>query len=176
MNGSKKGLIRSLSRKGTRSDKSPPVERKISLREPAVCEKCGAIYQRKTWRTERKPSVALLDKAIWTVCPACKQAGAEVYFGRVVVTGKGALERREAIERRIANVARLAGARQPERRIVSKDWTNSTLEILTTSQRLAHRITKELTKTFGGKATYKWSEDDGSLLATWRCPEAGAKG
>ncbi len=155
---------------------SPPVARKTSLKEPAICERCGAIFERKTWRSDRKPTVAILDKATWTICPACEQVAGDVYFGRVLVTGKGALERREKIERRIANVARLASNRQPERKLVSQEWEGSTLEILTTSQKLAHRIARELSKTFGGKAAYKWSDDDGSLLATWRCPEVGAKG
>ena len=41
------------------------------------------------------------------------------------------------------------------------------LEVLTTSQKLAHRIVHELKKLLGGKATYAWS-DDGSLFATLR--------
>jgi NMD protein affecting ribosome stability and mRNA decay len=174
--GSEKGLIRSLNRRGTKADKSPPVARKTSLKEPAVCERCGAVYERKTWRSDRRPTIAVLDKATWTICPACEQVAADVYYGRVLITGKGALERRAAIERRVANVARLAASRQPERKVVSQEWEGSKLEILTTSQKLAHRIAKELNKTFGGKASYKWSADDGSLLATWRCPAAEAKG
>ena len=41
------------------------------------------------------------------------------------------------------------------------------LEVLTTSQKLAHRIVHELRKAFRGRAYYIWSADDGSLLATW---------
>jgi hypothetical protein len=40
------------------------------------------------------------------------------------------------------------------------------LEVLTTSQKLAHRIVHELRKAFRGRARYAWSAD-GSLLATW---------
>ncbi len=174
--GSEKGLIRSLNRKGSRFDMSPPIARKVTLREPSVCERCGAIYERKTWRANRKPAGAVLDKANWTVCPGCVQAAEDVYFGRVLISGKGAADRHEAIERRIANVARLATSRQPQRKIVSQEWNGDTLEVLTTSQKLAHRIAKELVKTFGGKAVYKWSDDDGSLLASWRCPAETAKG
>jgi hypothetical protein len=37
--------------------------------------------------------------------------------------------------------------------------------VLTTSQKLAHRLAHELKKAFGGGVTYAWS-DDGSLFAT----------
>jgi hypothetical protein len=36
-----------------------------------------------------------------------------------------------------------------------------------TSQRLAHRIVKELKKAFRGRASYHWDERDGSLYAVW---------
>jgi len=44
------------------------------------------------------------------------------------------------------------------------------LEILTTSQKLAHRIAHELAKAFGGRAKYQWGRADGEagLLATWQ--------
>ena len=42
-----------------------------------------------------------------------------------------------------------------------------TFEVLTTSQKLAHRIVNEVTKLLGGRATYRWS-DDRTLLATWK--------
>ena len=37
--------------------------------------------------------------------------------------------------------------------------------ILTTSQKLAYRIAREVEKAFGGRAHFSWSDDDGSLLA-----------
>jgi hypothetical protein len=50
---------------------------------------------------------------------------------------------------------------------VSVEQRGTTLEVLTTSEKLAHRIAGELAKTWRGRATYAWS-DDGSLLARWR--------
>ena len=61
-------------------------------------------------------------------------------------------------------------ATQPERRIVSIDTIESkdeeALEVLTTSQKLTHRIAHELKKLFGGRTSCNWS-DDGTLFATW---------
>jgi hypothetical protein len=70
-------------------------------------------------------------------------------------------------------VASHAEFTQPERRLVSIEWKGSELEVLTTSQKLAHRIATELRKAFGGRTTFAWSHDDGSLLAVCE-PRAGS--
>ena len=57
---------------------------------------------------------------------------------------------------------------QPERRIVSIDRESNGIAVLTTSQKLAHRIARELEKAFGGSAKYRWEPSDGSLRAEWR--------
>jgi NMD protein affecting ribosome stability and mRNA decay len=106
------------------------------------------------------------------VCPACQQAEGEEYFGRVLIRGK-ATAGEDAIRRRIRNVAARAGFTQPERRVVSVERRGDVLEVLTTSQKLAHRIVHELKKAFGGRASYLWS-DDRTLLASWQPREAPA--
>jgi hypothetical protein len=42
------------------------------------------------------------------------------------------------------------------------------MEVLTTSQKLAHRLAHELEKAFGGRTHYAWSDRDGRLVANWR--------
>ena len=165
----RKGLTRSLDRRGTRSDMSPPVARKGRAPEdPSVCDSCGSVYTAKTWRRDRPLPARLLNAAAWTICPGCKQAKSGEYFGRVLVRGSNAIPNLDAIRARIANVERRAEFTQPERRIVSSVWDGETLEVLTTSQKLAHRIARELQKAFGGRARYAWSDEDGALTATWQ--------
>jgi hypothetical protein len=162
-----KGLIRSLNRKGTRSEKVRAAEaRRGRLPEPSACERCGAVFRRRVWRRGERVSHAELARACWVVCPACEQASREEYFGRVLIRGAYAAAREAVIRRRIENVATRAGFTQPEQRIVSVERRGPVLEVLTTSQQLAHRIVHELKKLFRGRASYTWS-DDGSLLATW---------
>jgi RNA polymerase subunit RPABC4/transcription elongation factor Spt4 len=169
MNGNTgRGLIRSLDRRGTRSNMSPPVARKGAvLEDPSVCGACGSVYTAKTWRRDRPLPAKLINAAAWTTCPACRQAKSGKYFGRVLIRGSDALSDLDAIRARIANVERRAEFTQPERRIVSTNWDGATLEVLTTSQKLAHRIARELQKAFGGRARYTWSEHDGALTAIW---------
>src|SRR5262249_16926481 len=109
----------------------------------------------------------LLGRASWTVCPACKEVGRTEGYGRVVIRGAYAMAHEEAIRRRISNVADRARFTQPDRRLVSAHPRAPVLEVLITSQKLAHRIVHELKKAFRGRAHYAWSSADGSLLATW---------
>jgi hypothetical protein len=62
-------------------------------------------------------------------------------------------------------VERRAQLTQPERQVVGIRWNGKTLEVLTTSQKLAHRIAREVEKAFGGEARFSWADDDGTLLA-----------
>lgn len=167
-----KGLIRSLNRSGSATGKLRPAEARTGrLPEPVVCDCCGAIFARRVWRRDANVTHALLGRAAWKTCPACRQTSRDEYLGRVLIRGDLARAKETAIRRRIANVAEHGERTQPERRIVSIERQGDALEVLTTSQKLAHRIVHELKKVFGGKASYAWS-DDGSLFATWRTEPA----
>jgi NMD protein affecting ribosome stability and mRNA decay len=149
---------------GVASGKSHSAERRAGrLSEPAACERCGAVLQKRTWRRRGRLAAATLDAARWVVCPACRQQEEETYLGRVLVQ-LGPDDDVATIRARVRNVAARAARTQPERRVVSIERRGDELEILTTSQKLAHRVAKELVKAFGGRASYGWS-DDGSLLA-----------
>jgi len=162
-----KGLVRSLNRAVTRDHKAHPGEaRPGRLREPSACERCGAIFMRRTWRQGHPVTLAVLDRAHWTVCPACEQARRREGQGRILVRGRFAESHDADIRARIRNVATRAASTQPQRRLVSVEREGDTLEVLTTSQKLAHRIVHELRKSFRGRAAYSWS-DDGTLFATW---------
>jgi hypothetical protein len=132
-----------------------------------VCDGCGALYARRTWRFDHAVTADFLDRVAWVRCPACAQQRSGVAFGRVVLRGTFVAEHEEKLRRRIANAAARAAATQPERRVLSVERAGDSIEVLTTSQKLAHRIVKELKKAFGGRARYVWDSRDGSLYATW---------
>lgn len=170
-----KGLIRGNVRRGVRSDMSPPVARRgRALHDPTLCERCGAVYSHKTWRIG--PFAVPVDPAgaRWTVCPACEQLDSGEFFGRVIIRGAYAGVNETAIRDRIRGATARAGYTQPMRRIVSFERREGRapraawFEVLTTSQKLAHRIASELRRTFGGRVTYAWSDRDGELYATWQ--------
>jgi hypothetical protein len=162
-----KGLIRSHSRGFARTKKRRPIEAATGHRaEPSICDRCGAVFSRRLWRWGRKITGALLQRTTWTRCPACVETGEKTGFGRVVIRGAYALAHEDVIRRRMSNIAARAARTQPERRISTIDRHDDVMELITTSQKLAHRIVRELTKLFRGRASYTWS-DDGTLFATW---------
>lgn len=169
-----KGLIRSQTRASTDSGKVKPIEGRCGrLAEPSACERCGAVFSRRVWHRGAAVSHLVLSRAHWTVCPACQEGDQQEYHGRILIDLTAAPGQESVIRRRIVNVAERAGTTQPERRLVSIERQDDTIEVLTSSQRLAHRIVHELKKVCGGHATYAWSEDR-SLFARWspRTPAA----
>ena len=163
-----KGLIRSLNRASTRANKVAPVEAAAGrFPEPSACEGCGAIFSKRVWRQGRRVTVAFLEGVNWTTCPACEQTRRATGLGRLLLRGDLPVAEEARIRRRIANVVARATHTQPEHRVSSIERRGNVIEVLTTSQKLAHRIAREIQKAFGGRVTYAWS-DDGSLFATWR--------
>lgn len=138
-----------------------------SFKDPTVCERCGAVYSRKVWRQRRRVGGELLARAAWAVCPGCLQVERGQFFGCVVLRGSLLADQEEALLQRIHNVVERARFTQPERRIIDIRFDGESLQVLTSSQQLAHRIAHELQKAFGGRARYAWSDWDGRLLATW---------
>lgn len=162
--------------RGSRPDRSPPVVvRTHVVREPTMCERCGAVYEHKTWRAGERTRRTSLVGIAWTLCPACAQVEDQEYFGRVRVRARLDPDRELEIRRRIRNVEARARYTQPERRTVCIDRTASGLEILTTSQKLAHRITRELEKAFGGRSRFVWTDREGGLEALWTAREPGKR-
>lgn len=160
-----KALIRGMNRRGTKSDRTPAVARKQTFTDPSICDRCGAVYIAKSWRRGPRVGRETRDKAKWVVCPGCSQARSGEYHGRILIETRDVPDRK-AITARVANVERRALVTQPERRIVSSNWSGNTFEVLTTSQKLAHRIAREIEKAFGAKTHYSWASEDGELFAT----------
>lgn len=159
-----KGPVRAHNRTGVASGKQHAAERRSGrAAEPAACERCGAVLQKRTWRRKGRLAATLLDEARWVVCPACQQQEHQIYLGRVLVELLPE-DDLDAMRARVENVASRAAQKQPQRRIVSMERSGDELEVLTTSQKLAHRVAAEVAKAFRGRASYGWS-DDGSLLA-----------
>jgi hypothetical protein len=133
--------------------------------------RCGAVFLRKTWRHDHKLTDEMIERRQWGFCPACVQVSRLEAQGRLIIRGAGVADNLEVIRSRVENAARYGTKTQPERRIVSVEpiavkKNRAGLEVLTTSQKLTHRIAHELKKVFGGRTSFNWS-DDGTLFATW---------
>jgi hypothetical protein len=164
--GKGKGLIRALVRRGSLQSRTKHVTEE-NVRDHSVCERCGSVYEKRTWRKGRQVVAAMATGPVWAICPACRQVSRNEYFGQLRLRGLASGEEEALVRRRIRNVAGRAGFTQPERRVVSIEVVDGELEVLTTSQKLAHRIGQQIEKLLGGRVRYHWDEDDGCLLGTW---------
>lgn len=157
---------------GERPHGGPRVAVRAPATGPTRCERCGAVYHRRVWRTPDPRQPLPLAGVRWSVCPACRQVADTEYFGRLRVTEPLTAGGETEVRRRVRSVETRARHTQPERRVVNLGVDTGALEVLTTSQKLAHRIARELIKAFGGRARYAWSDQDGSLEVTWTPPAA----
>jgi len=148
--------------------------RRLPSGGPLRCERCEAVYENKTWRARGRGGNAEPADVTWTLCPACSQQAEGEFFGRVSIPARLPEDLEQAVRRRVWNVERRARHTQPERRLVGVERTRQGLEILTTSQKLAHRIARELEKAFGGRARYTWADRERELDATWTPARASA--
>lgn len=172
-----RGLIRSLNQQAVRDNKGPRVTRKTPpIHEPTVCARCGAVFLRKTWRHDHTLTDEQIERGRWGFCPACEQVSRQEGQGCLIIRGLP-VDRQGDVRRRIENAAERAIKSQPERRIVSIDTAEggSGLDILTTSQKLTHRLAHEIKKLLRGRVSYSWS-DDGTLFATWSPRERANRG
>jgi NMD protein affecting ribosome stability and mRNA decay len=163
-----RGRQRALDHRGTRADKSPIVAVGHTYKSGTICDGCGSVYSLKTWRRSgERPAAATAPGAARGRCPACLQVGEGRAYGRVVLRGPWLKGHEDEVRHRIANVEARARHTQPERRVIEIAQRKDGLEVMSTSQKLAHRLVREIEKAFGGRSSYRWSDTDGSLTATW---------
>ena len=162
------GTGRARVHKAVRSQRAPlGPGRSNPARRRAMCERCGNVYRGKRWLAATPAEASWPVGVTWVVCPACRQVAMGEYFGRLVARGASVAAHEDEIRARVAHVAARARFTEPQRRVVSIERRGDEIEILTTSQKLAHRVASALVHAFGGRATYHWSPEDGALEATW---------
>src|SRR6188508_486159 len=95
--------------RGAGPERKPVIKRNPISGEPTICERCGAVYRRKTWRAGERMQRTSRVGVAWTVCPACKQIAGGEYFGRVRTGRPLEAAQEDAVRRRVRNVEQHAG-------------------------------------------------------------------
>lgn len=168
LKGLDRGRQRALDHRSVESGRTPPTVGEFAYAEGTMCPQCEAVYSRKTWRRSNlRKARALEANAQRKACPACVQVEEGRAYGRVVLSGAWLKRHELEVRQRIKNVEARARHTQPERRVIEIAKTRDGIEVMSTSQKLAHRLVREVEKAFGGRSSYRWSELDGSLTAKW---------
>jgi len=155
------------SRKNVDRTRDPYIPRKGSL-EAGVCPDCHAISRKKRWYVDEAEYVTLARTgAVLRRCPACRKIADGFPSGVVTLNGKFLRTHRDEILTIARNEERRARGINPLERIMSVREGDESVEILTTDEKLAQRIGREVRKAYRGAVSYKWSEDASLVRVRW---------
>ncbi|MDD5761513.1 MAG: BCAM0308 family protein [bacterium] len=155
------------SRKNVDRTRDPYISRKGPL-EVGVCPECHAISRKKRWYMDEAEYVSLARSgAVLRPCPACRKIADRFPSGVVSLRGKFLQTHRGEILAIAHNEERRARETNPLERIMEVRAGDEDVEILTTDEKLAQRIGREIRKAYRGTVSYKWSEDANLVRVNW---------
>lgn len=155
------------SRKNVDRTADPYIPRKAEP-EAGICRDCHAIHRKKRWYMDEKEYAALARAgAPFRRCPACRKTADGLPSGIVTLRGRFLITHRDEILTIARNEERRARGMNPLERIMEIRDRDETVELLTTDEKLAQRIGREIRKACRGAVSYKWSEDANLLRVTW---------
>jgi hypothetical protein len=133
------------------------------LREFTMCQSCHAIYHNKQWylsetwaeRLKQAKGITVAN----TTCPACRKMKDHLPGGVVTLEGEFLKRHQSEILQLIKNEERRAMGINPLERIIELKASNGSVEVTTTTEKLAQRIGKVVHRAYSGALRFKWSED-----------------
>jgi NMD protein affecting ribosome stability and mRNA decay len=155
------------SRKNVDRTRDSYIPRKGSL-EVGVCPDCHAISRKKRWYLDEAEYLSLARTgAVLRRCPACRKIADGFPSGVVTLRGKFLQTHRDEILTIVRNEERRARGTNPLERIMAIREMDGSVEILTTDEKLAQRVGREIRKAYQGTVSYKWSEDANFVRVNW---------
>jgi NMD protein affecting ribosome stability and mRNA decay len=145
-----------------------PYLQKISPSDMAVCKGCGAIYHNKRWSLDKKLKTRSAGKKkVEVLCPACQKIKEGFAEGFVTIKGEFFKKHREEIINLMRNKEQRAMYNNPLDRIIEIKEKKDSIEIATTTDKLAQRLGQVIQKAFNGEIEYKWSSDTKLTRVVW---------
>lgn len=162
-------IIHSMNKRKSMDTTRDPYMLKGSISEAALCRRCHATYQNKRWYLSKDSydKKAKLKDIKIILCPACRKIKDSFPGGIVKLKGNFLREHEEEIMNLIRNEELRAMGFNPLERIIEILHTREGIEVKTTNEKLAQRITRRLERAYHGKVEYKWSSGTKLLRAEW---------
>ena len=143
-----------------------------SPKEIIQCAGCGAFYHRRHWTLVAPAGFNFPLHVHPIYCPACKKIKARRFSGEVQLLGVDPGDRGELL-RILRNEAGRAREKNPLERIMGLEGAKGEWRVQTTTEKLAQRLGRALSKARGGKVAYKWSHNNKFVRVVWRREAAG---
>jgi NMD protein affecting ribosome stability and mRNA decay len=154
-------------RKNVDRTRDPYLPRKGAL-DVGVCPACHAISRKKRWYLNEAEYVSLARTgAVLRRCPACRKIADGFPSGVVTLRGGFLRTHRDEILAIVRNEERRARETNPLERIMAIREADGSVEVLTTDEKLAQRIGREIRKAYQGAVSYRWSEDANLVRVNW---------
>lgn len=133
-----------------------------------VCPACHSISRKKRWYLDAEEYASLARTgAVLRRCPACRKIADGFPSGVVTLRGRFLQTHRDDIFAIVRNEERRARGTNPLERIMEIREGDGSVVILTTDEKLAQRIGREIRKAYQGSVSYKWSEDASLVRVDW---------
>ncbi|MGZ8463838.1 MAG: BCAM0308 family protein [Candidatus Deferrimicrobiaceae bacterium] len=155
------------SRKNVDRTRDPYNPRKGPL-DVGVCPECHAISRKKRWYLDEAEYDSLVRTGVvFRRCPACRKIADGFPSGVVTLRGEFLRTHHDEILAIVRNEEGRARETNPLERIMEIRDGDEGVEILTTDEKLAQRIGREIRKAYDGTVSYKWSEDANLVRVDW---------
>ena len=134
-----------------------------------ICPGCHSISRKKRWYLDEAEYVSLARSggAVLRRCPACRKIADGFPSGVLTLRGGFLRTHRDEILTIVRNEERRARGTNPLERIMAIREGDGSVEILTTDEKLAQRVGREIRKAYQGTVSYKWSEDANFVRVNW---------
>lgn len=137
--------------------------------EVSFCRKCGLVYRQKRWimdpdeleRVKSDPSAGKI------LCPACQRMRDQVPGGYLTLKGDYLSSHEVEILELIKNTEAKSRQKNPLGRIMEITQEGGVLTILTTEDKLAQKLGRDVFKAHSGRLSYQWSHDENYVRVEW---------
>ena len=137
--------------------------------EPTICPICNTVYYKKHWLMSEALlfEIKKMKDVKYHKCPACRKIEDHYAMGILNLTGDFVKEHRDEIINLLRSEERHAMEKNPLERIITISKKNGGLYVETTTDSLALRIGRVLTRAYKGTEEFKWKYGDKSVIIEW---------
>ena len=135
---------------------------RTKLPDPAVCNKCGAIYLKGRWVWGEAPL-----SANTATCPACRRIADRFPAGHIELQGTFFNEHREEILNLVHNIEEKEKANHPMERIMQIEQLPGGARVTTTGIHLARGIGSALSSAYNGETSTQYLDGESTVKVAW---------
>jgi hypothetical protein len=139
-----------------------PYKARVKPPDPAVCPRCGAVYETGRWHWGPPPPGVAAQ-----LCQACQRIEDDYPAGELTIAGGFVASHRDEIVNLARNQEALEKGERPLHRIMDIEETPDGFLIRTTDIHLPRRIGEALFRAFEGELDFHYEEEAYRIRVSW---------